>query len=338
MIALIYYMTKIANILSKSTNIDGFDPLEACLEELRIIGNLVLHETYVAPWAIEIPPEPALRRLLNLDASLRVFPFHLVTNGRFVLTMEGQPPHTIAANEVALCMQGAAHRMGDGQDGAAIPLAEIFTSHGTNLSQPKGRATTIICGAFVMSAYAFNPLLASLPAIMTIPINGADTQSALALATNMLLQTLSTNSSNRHLITSRLLEIFCAELIRHYADNNSTSHPGWFAVLADPKLKIALRHIHHNPGYPWSVSELAHIVALSPSRFAARFREKFGKNIQAYLISQRMAQACKLLQETEQSLTEIAMNCGYASTPTFSRSFTDHFNMPPGKWRHRYQR
>ena len=51
---------------------------------------------------------------------------------------------------------------------------------------------------------------------------------------------------------------------------------------------------------------LAARVALSPSRFAARFRETMGESVMAYVGRWRLNVACRLLRETESPLDRIA--------------------------------
>lgn len=55
--------------------------------------------------------------------------------------------------------------------------------------------------------------------------------------------------------------------------------------------------------------------------------------VMAYL---RLA-VCDLLLHTDWKLDEIAKRTGYASVKTFSRSFIDHFGVPPSYWRRQHR-
>ena len=49
-----------------------------------------------------------------------------------------------------------------------------------------------------------------------------------------------------------------------------------------------------------------------------------------YVMKKRMAQAEKLLRETDQSVKEIALFCGFSDVEYFSRCFKKEHGCPPG--------
>jgi AraC-like DNA-binding protein len=137
----------------------------------------------------------------------------------------------------------------------------------------------------------------------------------------------------RSFAASRLLELLCAEAVRAYQRDGGAGLPGWFSGLADERISEAIRRVHAAPAQSWSVEVLANTVALSPSRFAARFRERTGQSVMSYVARWRANVACHLLRDTEQSLTEIAGCVGYESLPAFSRAFKALLGQPPAAWR-----
>jgi AraC-like DNA-binding protein len=46
-----------------------------------------------------------------------------------------------------------------------------------------------------------------------------------------------------------------------------------------------------------------------------------GKTFPAFVNDLRVGRACRLLAETEMSITEIALNCGYRNISNFNRQF-----------------
>jgi hypothetical protein len=58
---------------------------------------------------------------------------------------------------------------------------------------------------------------------------------------------------------SRILEIFCAEAIGSYQCEPNAAGSGWLRSLRDPKINIALSHIHAEAGAAWSVEKLARL-------------------------------------------------------------------------------
>ena len=103
--------------------------------------------------------------------------------------------------------------------------------------------------------------------------------------------------------------------------------------MKDQKIGKALAHLHREPGAAWTVELLAETISMSPSRFAARFRETNSEYFMIYIANWRMNVACRLLRETEDGLAEIALHVGYQDVTSFSRAFKALVGQSPSKWR-----
>ena len=99
-------------------------------------------------------------------------------------------------------------------------------------------------------------------------------------------------------IIERLLEAMCAEVIRVHIAASPRQDVGWLNAIKDPVVGRAVAAIHAQPGDQWSVTRLAQGVAMSPSRFAARFTATLGSSPMAYVAQWRMNVACRLLTDT----------------------------------------
>lgn len=309
------------------------DPLDDALDDLRISGSVLVHEAYRAPWAVDVPTESSLRQLLGVGPDMRVLPFHLARRGGFDLSRQGEALGRVKAPELLLLPGGLAHRLSNGDCARSAPLEAILADNNWN-ETPKDDpgATELICGAFVMRAAPLNPLLGALPPALTVPAGGAEASPALAGAAAMLAAECGRRSRNGF-TAQRLLEVLCAEAIRCFQQSQRAQDAGWFRGLADPKISQAVRYVHADPGADWSVDALAERVALSPSRFAARFRETMGESVMVYVSRWRLNVACRLLRETESPLEYVAERVGYDSVPAFSRAFKAQIGRPPAKWR-----
>lgn len=111
--------------------------------------------------------------------------------------------------------------------------------------------------------------------------------------------------------------------------------PGWLRLLTDPRLHLALRAMHENPGHPWGLRELARIAAMSRTSFAARFRAVGATTPLAYLHRWRMTLARRALREADTGVSELARELGYSSPSAFSTAFTREFGEPPLHYRRR---
>lgn len=232
---------------------------------------------------------------------------------------------------VALCVSGAAHCIYDGNPGAAVPLERILRSR----AKPSGAGTDtseLICGILVLRAAPLNPLLATLPAVLRVATQGPQVDPLLGQITDLLAAALAQPPRGSPFVTARLAEILFAEALRGHAQAQS-AHRGWFRGLADPKVGKALALIHARPDTAWTVSALAEAVALSPSRFAARFRQSTGSSALAYTARWRMNVACRMLAEGSHSIATVAARVGYDSVPAFARAFKSLVGTPPGQWR-----
>jgi AraC-like DNA-binding protein len=108
---------------------------------------------------------------------------------------------------------------------------------------------------------------------------------------------------------------------------------GWLGALRDPQIGAALGLIHREPRRDWSVSSLAHEVAMSRSLFATRFNSLVGAPPLTYLTRWRLRQAASLLVEERLSVGETALRVGYESEAAFSKAFKRQFGQSPLAYR-----
>jgi AraC-like DNA-binding protein len=309
------------------------DPFDDALSDLRISGSVLLCEAYSPPWTIEVPNEARLRKTLNVGPDVRVLPFHLVRRGGFSLHIQGAKPMQVAAPEVCICPSGHAHRLSVGRGGQVTALDAILSGHGPRPAHARdATATELVCGVFMARAAPLSPMLGALPSVVKVSTGDEARYPSLAGAVSLLLAELSRGAGGGFTV-SRLLEIFCAEAFRAQTLATEDTTPSWFRGLADPRIGEALRAIHTDPGRAWTVDSLASLVALSPSRFAARFRETTGDSVMRYVAVWRANVACRLLREPDLSLSEVANRVGYESLPAFSRAFKEQLGVPPAAFR-----
>ena len=134
----------------------------------------------------------------------------------------------------------------------------------------------------------------------------------------------------RDLVLARLLEVLLIEALR--STTGTAASPGLLRGLADPRLAAAIRRMHEDPGYAWTVAELAGEAALSRSTFFDRFRRAVGAAPMDYLLTWRMALAQNLLRRRQGGIAEVAKRVGYGSASAFSVAFARHVGVPPGQF------
>jgi len=78
---------------------------------------------------------------------------------------------------------------------------------------------------------------------------------------------------------------------------------------------------------PLDIAHLADVASVSEAHFIRTFKATFGETPHRYLQRRRVERAMFLLRETERSITDICMDVGFNSLGTFSRTFSDDFNL-----------
>lgn len=59
-------------------------------------------------------------------------------------------------------------------------------------------------------------------------------------------------------------------------------------------------------------------------------------NLNRYIKTFRLNQACRQLETTQQKITAISASVGYQNCAYFIRSFTEHFGISPEKYRQQH--
>ena len=98
-------------------------------------------------------------------------------------------------------------------------------------------------------------------------------------------------------------------------------------------IKEALLHIDSHLDGPMSFESLAKRFHFSPYYFHRMFSVIVGKTIAAHVRDRRLLRACKRLSGTEDSVLNIALDCGFSSAQAFSRAFREAHGLSPSEYR-----
>jgi AraC family transcriptional regulator len=71
----------------------------------------------------------------------------------------------------------------------------------------------------------------------------------------------------------------------------------------------------------------------SPWHFHRLFVALTGETPASYVWKRRLSEICRRLIETNQPLVDVALECGFESQATFTRAFTRHVGVSPGRFR-----
>jgi AraC-like DNA-binding protein len=99
---------------------------------------------------------------------------------------------------------------------------------------------------------------------------------------------------------------------------------------------IAIRMLASGSHDADSIQEVAIKCGLSPERFSRAFKSQFGFPPQHWRLRSRIEQAKSMMVATSTSLTNIAIECGFAEQSHFNHSFQKLVGLPPGDWRRQH--
>lgn len=100
----------------------------------------------------------------------------------------------------------------------------------------------------------------------------------------------------------------------------------------------AIDYITQNYAEPLTLTQVAEEAFLSPNYFCKLFAEVSGSTFTAYLTRVRLENAKKRLIETEQPVTQVALECGFGSFAAFSRAFRKVYGCTPTDCRKGFKR
>lgn len=82
---------------------------------------------------------------------------------------------------------------------------------------------------------------------------------------------------------------------------------------------------------------LADICGLSRSYFAKAFKISMGAPPHRWIVRERIRRAVKMLERAEESISAIALTCGFADQSHFTRAFRVAMGVSPAAWQRRRQ-
>lgn len=106
--------------------------------------------------------------------------------------------------------------------------------------------------------------------------------------------------------------------------------PDGFSADYEERVNRALDYVVGNLNGDLSLEAVARAACFSPFHFHRVFKARIGETLAHFVKRQRLERALQLLSLTpRRSLTDVAMECGFASSSDFSRSFKQRFGVPP---------
>ena len=143
-----------------------------------------------------------------------------------------------------------------------------------------------------------------------------------------IFETMEKEQDGYEWITVGLLWQLMGNMLKNSSISNHTQSRNQIT-----KLKNVLTYIRDNYCSQITLEELAEIAEMSPRYFCRAFSSITGRTPIAYLNYYRIECAGEFLRLTHNSITEIAMSCGFNDMSYFSKQFKRYKKVTPTQYR-----
>lgn len=126
-------------------------------------------------------------------------------------------------------------------------------------------------------------------------------------------------------------------LFRHFAQRDDQI-PENYASNRYIYIQKALKWLQNNYMQEVSIRKLASQVSLSSSYFSHIFKQVVGKTPQNYLQEIRVAHARQLIQNNDVTMTQIAIEVGFANTKAMNKAFKKVMKITPYQYKLKKQK
>lgn len=112
--------------------------------------------------------------------------------------------------------------------------------------------------------------------------------------------------------------------------------PGFVPVLDDQdhdRMQRVCDYINAHLTDEVDRSQVAREAHLSEGAFSRFFKLRTGKTLPRYINELRVGRACRLLAETNDKITDIALACGFTNLANFNRRFQEIIRYSPSQYR-----
>jgi AraC family transcriptional regulator len=136
---------------------------------------------------------------------------------------------------------------------------------------------------------------------------------------------------------SLYVDSICIAIVARLLERHFTRRAAPAATRATPlpqwRLRRAFDFIDAHLADPVRLGDIAASVGLTRMHFAAQFRCSTGYTPHTYLLRRRVEHAQRLLQRSEKTLLDVALDCGFRSQAHFTTVFRRLVGDTPNRWR-----
>ena len=123
---------------------------------------------------------------------------------------------------------------------------------------------------------------------------------------------------------------------QHYRLLASANYKQNLPNVKDHRLSKILNYINLNYTEKITLTQLSQQFGMNASAFSRYFKEKTAKSPIEYINEMRIGYACKLLQNSNQTISQICFECGFNNISNFNRFFKTLIHMSPSDYQKQF--
>jgi AraC family transcriptional regulator len=147
----------------------------------------------------------------------------------------------------------------------------------------------------------------------------------------LLLTELKQENLGSRLYIDSLANVLAVQLLRQYSASKSQLSV-YEGGLPQRQLQQILEYIHAHLEQDIKLADLAGSIGMSQFHFSHLFKQSIGTSPYQYLLQQRIDRAKQLLKQTDRSIVDIALSCGFNSHSHLSKQFRQFTGMTPKRY------
>jgi AraC-like DNA-binding protein len=306
------------------------DAVAGLLDGPRARGAFLLRSSFDPPWSLRIEDEAPLTLVAVVRGSAWIVP-------------DGGEPAALQAGDVAIVRGPSPYLVADAPDTPAqaviIPgghcrlpdggTVKVMDFLGTrNWGNAAEGETVLLTGTYMLAGEISGRLLRALPPLLVLAADAWETP-----LIGLLAEEIVKDQPGQEAVLDRLLDLLLIAVLRTWFARPDSEAPGWYRASADPIVGPALKALHDDPAYPWTVERLSDRAGVSRAALARRFNDLVGEPPMSFLTGWRIALAADLLLEPGATVGSVAAEVGYGSPFALSTAFKRLRGVSPKDYR-----
>src|SRR5262245_54866774 len=212
-------------------------------------GGVFLDAEFGAPWCVaaKIAPEYCMPALGDAP---HLIPYHYVVEGQLRLQVDGEgtPPVTIDAGDVVVLPRNDAHLMGSDLAQAPVAISDLVrlpvTGQFWSLRHGgEGERTRIVCGFLGCDSPDTNPVLTSLPPVVTLTPEAGATAEWIRSTLRFAAEQVAAGRPGSDTVLGKVSELLFVEAVRRYTESLPEDQTGWLAGLDRKSTRLNSSHL-----------------------------------------------------------------------------------------------